>query len=470
VLVLATAALAAAGPARSTGYYPSFLHVGIDLGNVVSTLGLNTLILAAGTGLVLLPGAILGTVSAIERPRLRAELAFALLTLAVTLALLLQASIYGDTHAAQTRYTFYLVPLWVISFLLYAQRGWPRRRALALLALGLVTAALTTPLTTAAIGEGKVHSPELFAVARFEQSFKGVAGTTSSAILLVLLAGTVLVTVAAFVRPRLATIAALAFAAAFMCALSVGAYAYDATNTTSVREAFSGGNPSWVDDVHAGKVEMVLTPGGISADPLEQMFWNRSVDRAVLLPDAKRTDLLPLGKGAVAGDGTLLVDGKPLRGPALVDQYSSSVQVRDAARLGSGPTSVLYRPAHALELRLVAIGQLDHDWLAERGALIVWPTTKGGRVAGNVVLHLSLPAGARTIRVGFHGRHVSRLFTLEAGRSRVLRIPACGTGPVDVLFAGMASGRLGDGRVVSAQSKPPVFVPDARACAVGAGR
>jgi hypothetical protein len=126
-LVLATIALAAAGPARS-GYYPSFLHVGIDLENLVSSLGLNALILAIGTGIVLLPGSILGAVAAIERPRMRAELAFALFTLAVTVALLLQASIYGDTHVAQTRYTFYLVPLWVISFLLYAQRGWPRRR------------------------------------------------------------------------------------------------------------------------------------------------------------------------------------------------------------------------------------------------------------------------------------------------------------------------------------------------------
>ena len=42
--------------------------------------------------------------------------------LAVTVALLLQASIYGDTHVAQTRYTFYLVPLWVISFLLCTTR------------------------------------------------------------------------------------------------------------------------------------------------------------------------------------------------------------------------------------------------------------------------------------------------------------------------------------------------------------
>src|SRR5262249_38677465 len=156
-------------------------------------------------------------------------------------------------------------------FLLYAQRGWPRRRALALLAFGLLTAALSTPPSTAAIGQGKMHSPELFAVARLEQSFNGVAGTTSSTIFLILAAGVALVTVVALVRPRIATVVALGFAAAFMCALSVGAYSFDSKNTRSVRDAFSGSDPSWVDNLHAGPVRMVLTPNGISADPLEQM-------------------------------------------------------------------------------------------------------------------------------------------------------------------------------------------------------
>jgi hypothetical protein len=465
--VLATVALAAAGPARSTGYYPSFLHVGIDVGNVVSSLGLNALILAIGTGLVLLPGSMLGVFAAIERPRLRSELAFALLTLTVTVALLLQASIYGDTHVAQTRYTFYLAPLWVISFLLYAQRGWPRRRILALLSLGLLTATLTTPLTTTAFGHGKVHSPELFAVGRIEQSFGGDAGKTSLALFLALLIGMALVTGFAWARPKVATIAALAVAAGCMGGLSIAAYAFDATNTQSVRQAFSGSNPSWVDKLHPGPVHMILTPNGLMADALEQMFWNKSVDRAVLLPGAKPTDSLPAGKGTVAGDGTLLADGHPLTGPALIDQYASSVQVRDATRLGSGPTSVLYRPTGALKLRLVAIGQYDQHWLGDHGAFLAWPNATGGRIAGRIVLRISLPAGARTIPMQFRGKHMTRDVRVGPGTSRVLSLPVCGTGPVELVFRALSSGRLGDGRIVSVRSQPPVFVPDARACAAG---
>ncbi len=470
VLVLATVALAAAGPARSTGYYPSFLHVSIDFGNLFSSLGLNALILAVGTGLVLLPGAILGAVGAVERPRIRAELAFALLTVAVTVALLLQASIYGDTHVAQTRYTFYLVPLWVLSFLLYAQRGWPRRRILGLVSLGLLTAALTTPLSSAAIGQGKMHAPELFAVARLQQAYNGLAGKTSDAIFLALLVGIVLVTVAAWARPKLGTIVAIVFAAAYMCALSVGAYAYDSANTHTVRAAFVGGNPSWVDELHVGKARLVMTPNGLMADELEQLFWNKSVDREVLLPGARPTDLLPVGKGTVRGDGTLLVDGHPLTEPALIDQYSTSVQVRDGKRLGSDPTSVLYRPAGALKLRLVAIGQLNTHWLGERGAFLVWPDVRGGPVAGHIVLRLSLPAGAGTIRMQFRVKHLLRNVAISPGKPRVLRLTVCGRGPTDATFAAQSSGRLGDGRIVSVRSQPPVFEPDPRACAVSAKR
>jgi hypothetical protein len=331
-----------------------------------------------------------------------------------------------------------------------------------------LTATLTTPLTTVAEGLGKIHSPELFAVGRIEESFAGQAGTVSSTIFIALFAGVVLVTAAAWARPKVATIAALALAAGCMGVVSLGAYAFDSTNTKSVRQAFSGSNPSWVDDLHLGRVHLVLTPNGLSTDALEQMFWNRSVDRAVLLAGAKRPDALPVDKGVVAADGTLLVDGHPLTTPALINEYASSVQVRGATRLGSGPTSVLYRPKGALRLRLLAIGQFDLGWLGERGALVVWPDAKGGQVAGRIVLRLSLPAGAATVRMRFRDPSgTARDLEVRAGTSQVVSLPACGTGPVELLFAATSSGRLGDTRVVSVRSKPPTFTSDPKACPVG---
>ena len=143
------------------------------------------------------------------------------------------------------------------------------------------------------------------------------------------------------------------------------------------------------------------------------------------------------------------------------------MQVRGAARLGSDPSSVLYRPSGALKFKLVAIGQYDQHWLGQRGAFLIWPDAVGGPVAGQVVLRLSLPAGARTIRMQFRGKHVLRNLTIAAGSRHVVRIPVCGTGPVELTFAAMWSGRIGDGRIVSAASQPPVFERNAQACAVG---
>jgi hypothetical protein len=234
-----------------------------------------------------------------------------------------------------------------------------------------------------------------------------------------------------------------------------------------VRQAFVGSNPSWVDELHLGHAHLLVTPNGLMTDALEQMFWNRSVDRAVLLPGATPTDMLPTGHGAVAGDGTLLVDGHPLTGPVLIDQYATSVQLRGALRLGSDPTSVLYRPRGALKLRLLAAGQYDQRWLGERGVLIVWPDAKGGRVAGRIVLRLSLPAAAGKIKVRFRGTNVLRVVEVSPDTSRVVHIPICGTGPVELRFTAMTSGRLGDGRMVSVGSQPPTFESDAHACAAG---
>jgi len=463
-LAVATAALAAAGPGRSTGYYPSFLHVGFHPTNVLSSLALNSLVLVMGTGLVLVPGALLGAVSAFERPRGRAELAFGALAVTVTLALLLQASIYGDTNLAQTRYTFYLVPLWALAFLLYADRGWPRRRFFALLIVGLVTVTLATPLTTVAFGHGKVHSPELFAIGRLEDLFHGNAGAASS-LVVVVLAGVSLVVVAiSFVKPRVATIAALVGAAGVMVAFSLGAYSFDARNTTNVRNDFSGPTPSWVDDLHAGPAKMVLTPDDLVADSLEQLFWNRSVDRVVLLPGTAPVDTLPVEHSRILSDGTVLVAGKPLTGAALVDQYGTSVQVRNAVRLGSGPTSTLYRAHGSLAVRLLAIGQYHDQWLASRAVVALWPATSGGRLAGRVVFRVGVPAGAHPVVLRFRTRVSHMSVSLAPGSDRTFSVPVCATGTLTLLVQGTTTGELQDGRLVSVRSLPPRFVADPAAC------
>ncbi|MDX6484870.1 MAG: hypothetical protein QOF43_23, partial [Gaiellaceae bacterium] len=400
-LAVLTAGVAAAGPGRSTGYYPSFLHTS-NPGRLGVELALNGLVLVFAAGVVLVPGAILGTFLAIKEPRSRAELAFGVFTVVTTLALLLQASLYGDTNVAQERYGFYLLPLWFCAFLAYADRGWPRRVAHALLGLGIGVAILSTPLTSEAFG--KLHSPVLFAVRRLE-TWNADAGSVSQIVALSALALLAIVAAGTLV-PTVRTPLALSAAAAAMVALSIGAYSFDGNNTKAVRGAFVGDAPSWIDATGAHPVALVATPRGLMTDALEQLFWNRSVDRIGLLPGSKPTDLLSALKADVRNDGTLTLDGEPVTRPVLINQYGSAVQVAHADRIGSDPTSVLYRPHGALKIRLLAVGRYSSGWADSKGVIYVWPTQANQRLSGRVDWRLRVPEGVGRIPVSFTGRGV----------------------------------------------------------------
>jgi hypothetical protein len=460
-LALFTVGVAAAGPARSTGYYPSFLHTS-DPGRLFVELALNGLVLVFAAGVVLVPGAILGLFLAIRSPRSRVELSFATFTVVATVALLVQASLYGDTNVAQERYAFYLLPLWFCAFLVYAGRGWPNRAAHALLGVAAVAAVFSTPLTSEAFG--KLHSPVLFAVRRLEE-WNQNAGTVSEIIALsavVLLA----LVLAAAQLPKLRLGVALAACGAAMLALGAAAYSFDGGNTKRVRDAFVGATPSWIDASGVRPVALVATPGGLMTDSLEQLFWNRSLDRIALLPGAKPTDLLSALKADVRNDGTLTLDGKPVTRPVVLDEYGSSVQVADAKELGSDPTSVLYRPNGALKIRLLAVGRYRTGWADSKGVIYVWPTDASLRLAGYVRWKLRMPAGTGRASVSFTGRGVQGDVVAEAGRTVPVTLPVCVRGPVAIVYDAGLTGP--DGRsTVFAQSSEPRFTPDASACAAG---
>jgi hypothetical protein len=461
-LLALTGAFAAVGPARSTGYYPSFLHTS-GAGHMLSELAVNGLVLVYAAGAVVIPGAILGVVLAIARPRSRDELAFGTFAAVTTVALLLEASLYGDTGVAQERYAFYLLPLWFAAFLLYANRGWPKRLVHALLGVLVVVAVFSTPLTTEAFGPGKMHSPVLFAVTRLQLA-AGDAGTTSSIAALIVV-GALLLVLAASAVPAARTPVAVGAAGAVMLLTTVGAYAFDAGNTKAVRSTFVGADPAWVDALGTKNALLLATPGNLKTDTLEQLFWNRSVDRLALLPGAKRTDLLSTLHANVRADGTLVVAGKPVTSPVLVNEYGSSVQFRNAARLGADPTSTLVRPHGALQLRLLAVGAYSNGWFARSGVLYVWPSARDGRIAGRISLRLHVPEQEGTVTVGFNGRGIEKTVVVRPGANEV-ELPVCTRGPVAIRFGASRFGGLGDGRVVFAQGPAPRFTPDPAACTV----
>jgi hypothetical protein len=294
----------------------------------------------------------------------------------------------------------------------------------------------------------------------------GNAGTASVAILGGLAVTTAVAVLASFVHRRVATTAALLGAACVMTATSVAAYSYDARNARNVRDVFAGPSPSWIDALHVGPARMIVLPDDLRTDSLEQLFWNRSVDRVTVLPSAFPIDMLPVQQGSFAHDGTVLTSGRPTTGPVLLDEYGSSVQVRSATRLGASPTSVLYRPHGALRLRLLAVGEYHDHWLADRGGVVVFPDRAGGRIAGRVVFAVEDPLGARAATLAFRrGARRVASFDVRGGEARILSVPVCASGTTVVDFHGTTTGQLTDGRLVSVRSMPPRFVADRRACA-----
>jgi hypothetical protein len=461
VLLLVIAGVAAAGPARNTGYYPSIFQLSLHPHTLAASLGRNAIVLVFASGFVLVPGAILGLFYAIRRPASRAELAFALMTATLSAALVFQASAYGQPRVAQERYTFYVLPLVPLLFCLYARRGWPARTYQALIAFALVAAALVTPLTTMALDNGEMHSALLFAVARMRAATGDNAGTASVAILGTATAlAALLACLSAW--PRARTPLALWTAAAFVAATSVGAYSFDQLTSRKINNSYAGANPSWVDASGVKGARLVLLPGALKTEALEQLFWNRSVDRVVLLPGATRVDSFAMDTSRVTRDGTVLVAGHTLTTPVLIDEFAATAQLQNARPVAIGQTGVLYRPGGPLRLRMLAIGSLRSGWLAQHGVFAVWPNHGETKVAG--VIRLKLSVGKVPLSINFSGAHTNLSFRIPKHTTRTIEIPVCSKGPTAISFKGTETGALDDHRRTSARSTPALFVPDAKAC------
>ena len=451
---IAVLAAAAVGFTRILGLYESALDQRAAPLELLERVGVNLLVLAYASGWILLPGAILAFALALARPRGRSELAFAALALPVVVALLLEAGLVGAVDHAQERYVFYVLPLAAVSFCLYASRGWPFRALHALVAAVLLTASATVPLAGFAAAEGKAHSPLLLAAFRVEE---WVGSPGNGSLVLAAAAGALLATVVLASRsPRHATPIALVLAVAAATAVWAGAVAFDSRNSEAVKNAFLPGDPSWVDRLGVENVVLVRGPHGVKTEALEQLFWNRSVSRVALLPGAEEVDHVHSPRLRAAADGTLLLDGRPLRDPVLVDGYAGTIRLAEAEVLGSSPSSTLWRPRGEARLSLYLAGRYSDGWLAGAGRLYLWPGRSGGVVSGRLQLPLVAPPAPVTLRFTPKGLPPVTV-RLRAGERRTISFPVCSRGPWFVSFVADDRGFVG-GRIVSAQSGQPRLV------------
>jgi hypothetical protein len=457
----------AVGPSRALAFYGGVVETDLDPTGLAANSGRNLFVLLFASGFVLVPGAVLGLGLALARPRTRAELAFAALTLVLTGALLGEAGLLGDAAQAQERYLFYVLPLAAVGFGLYASRGWPYRLYHALGAAALVTCVALVPLSGFAAAEEKMHSPLLYAAFRIEQAL-GSPGSGSLAIALAVTAASALVVLCSR-RPRVATTAALSLAFALSAGFSAAAVVFDLENTGSARKSFFGSDPSWVDNAKLGDVTLLRSFGGQRGAAFQQLFWNRSIDRIALMPGATEIDPFPVAAVRVGPDGSLQAGGSALTGPLLVDQHAVTVRLSGVRHVASAPGFHLYRPQGTPRLSLLFSGRHHDGWLGGQGAVSLWPLPGHDRLEGTFFVDLAAPAGSDGSEVQFRlpsGREIA--VRVPPGKSLALRLPVCARGPWTAGFDAGITGYMG-ARPVSVRGRSFRFQAQRGVCAAKPG-
>src|SRR3954447_13106618 len=441
---------AALGSQRVLGVYSHGDHT-LHPGSLVHWVAREAMLLAYASGWVLVPGALAALALSLVRPVRRAELAFAVTTLLLGAALLLEAAQIADTDSQrfQERYLFALVPLLAVAFGLYVKRGLPWRVPVGLWSAALLLLAARVPLSGYAAAHNKDDSPTLWAVLRFEALVS--VGNGALAVALVAAALSAIAALAAF-RKLPAAVAVLGALAAFRkppaavgglgglaacCALSAAASSYDHLSSTILRHSLNQ-DLRWVDHAHLGSVDLLAPPGARREQSWEQLFWNTSVNRLLVL-GSPPLDQFDTKFVRVAPDGRILVDGRADRRPLLVQTYASTVQLTGVARVRRDVIFDLYRPTSTPRLKLVAAGRFADKWLAPRGAITVWTKTPG-----TLTLVVTMPRGTRVTPVRFNGR----LVPVHPGKRTTLRFHVPGGGPWSLHFNSKTQGYLGD-RAVS---------------------
>jgi hypothetical protein len=470
LFALALGAAAAVGLGRALGVYRGLLDYGLEPLGLAGSFGTGAMVLVYASGWILVPGALLGLFLALYRPSSRSEVAFGAFAAFLIPGLLFEAAVIASHEAKgiQERYLFYVIPLVVPLFGLYARRGWPWRLPHALLAAALLTVSARLPLSAYTASTQKGDSAFLIAVSQLEETI----GTYAGGSIVVAAAAALLsaAAVAASLRPRRGTPVALGLALVACAASGVGVTIFDQRNARDVEAAFLPDDRSWVDHAGVGDVTLVKSYGGRRSDALQQAFWNRSVDRIVLLPWASPADRFETSAVRVSeADGSLSVDGRPLGGPLLVDTYASTVQLRGVERIARSPNYVLLRPTGKTRIALYVPGRYNDGWLTRAGAFNLWPAPGQDRLAGRLTFTVTAPPEAVPLTLTFNGEGLSRKVTVQPGTTRTLSLPACSRGHWGVEFLANAAAQL-DTRLVSVRTSTPVYRADADACRASARR
>jgi hypothetical protein len=416
VTLIALAPVAAVALLAEVGYYSSGVHDVVSRGYVLWILR-QMFLLTLATGVVMVPGAVAGLVSA----RGRRETGAAALVGAFALLLLLESStVAARTFEFKERYLFALMPLVPIAFGVYLKNGRPRRGLVIALSAIVALAAARVPLSEFTAGTLAQDSQFLRAVNYLEGRLQ-----VDSASLLVALLATAGAAAAVAIAFRGLVSAALAATLAVALAVTAAAVTVDLRSSRAVR-ASEPRDLTWVDEASRGVVTLVGTPDTPQKHPLDTLYWNPSVQRELLLDRAFPTDAFSAPKLRIGRDGTLLNATHEV----LFDDYGSSAVLAHATRVASAERLTLWRALSRPRFRLIVEGRYYDSWLAPKGRVRAWPLTVGH---GTIVsFRLSLPRRWKVQSV--HVKLGAARFTLHPG-AHVDLVCGSASGPFDIGFS-----------------------------------
>ena len=452
-----------AGPRSVLGYYDSVVSLDLSPLPILRWMGADGMLLLYSSGWVLVPGALMGLALAVWKPRSRAELGFAVFGTLVALAVVFEAALYAANGAdrIQERYFFAILPLIGLLFALYVSRGFPHRVPHALIAGAALALSARVPLAGFSAADGKSNSPLLLAVGMMEQKV-GDVGLASLTIAIVVAGLSIVAAVAGF-RPRVAAPLLVSLAIAGGCVASYGAVTFGHQAASNVYDTTLWPDPSYVDHAGLGNVALLAAPSNDRGFTTEQLFWNRSIDRLLVLPDASPPDAFKFEQTTIGDDGSILVGGKPYTGPLLVDAYGATSELRGATQVARTRIYRLWKPQGTPRLSLYVVNRFYDGWLGLTGSVKLWPD-EGERLAGRVTFALSLPPSLieTEMRLKLPDGSVTEV-DVKPGEVVPVSLPVCSSGAWSTSYEGPVSTNFGQ-RLVTVRMTKPAYTPDPNAC------
>jgi hypothetical protein len=416
-LALATVVALAGG----LGYYkeaPTAFHLVNP-----EAVGRNALVLAYAAGWIVVPAGLLGLAGAFARPRSELERAFGVFALTAGLAVFAETALYGFSNLTYERYGCYLFPLLFIGFALHADRGWPWRRAHALIAALMFLLSSLVPLSGWAAAGRNTHSLFLTGVLEVQD----ILGSPGGGALLIAAVAAVLSLISILCAWRRSTYVVAALGVAFCVAASVFATSFDVQNSRNVKASFLPAGEDWFTG------DATVVSGGGRTSVLEQFFWNRGAKRLVLLPGATGPDVFAADKTRITESGGLA----GVAGQVVLDE-SVGALVPVAPERFNGQWLSARTPQLAANVRGLADG-----WFSPAGRIQVFRP-------GTLSYTVTAPE-AMTLRVA------GRTLRLKAGVPA--QVELCAAGAYTYSFS--SQGFLGF-RPVSARATFPTWVPTRR--------